>query len=60
VSFSPVSYIGRIPTMPSDSHVLLFTIDLTIEEQAGNLVLRILYQPRVATIDVGFHGDYKL
>lgn len=60
VHFQPVSYFGRIPTMPSDSQ--RFTLDElieAIEEQAGNLVLRDSFQPsRCDHPMCGFHGDY--
>lgn len=60
VHFQPVSYFGRIPSMPSDDQ--RFTLDElleAIEEQAGDLVLRDSIQPsRCDHPMCGFHGDY--
>ncbi len=60
VHFQPVSYFGRIPSMPSDS--LRFTLDEllgAIERQAGALVRQDSLLPsRCDHPMCGFHGDY--
>lgn len=60
VHFQPVSYFGRIPSLPSDSQ--RFTLDElleTIEKQAGALVRRDTLRPsRCDHPMCGFHGDY--
>ncbi|MGI6711229.1 MAG: radical SAM (seleno)protein TrsS [Bacillota bacterium] len=60
VHFQPVSYFGRIPSMPSDDQ--RFTLDElleAIEEQAGTLVPRdSLIPSRCDHPLCGFHGDY--
>jgi uncharacterized radical SAM superfamily Fe-S cluster-containing enzyme len=60
VHFQPVSYFGRIPSMPSDDQ--RFTLDellKAIDEQAGALVpLDSLLPSRCDHPLCGFHGDY--
>lgn len=60
VHFQPVSYFGRVPSVPSDSQ--RFTLDElleAIEEQAGTLVQRDSLLPsRCDHPMCGFHGDY--
>lgn len=60
VHFQPVSYFGRIPSVPSDSQ--RFTLDElleAIEEQAGTIVQRDSLLPsRCDHPMCGFHGDY--
>lgn len=62
VHFQPVSYFGRIPTMPSDDQ--RFTLDElldSIEKQAGDLVpQQSLLSSRCDHPLCGFHGDYMV
>lgn len=60
VHFQPVSYFGRIPSMPLDNQ--RFTLDellAAIEEQAGMLVPEDSILPSRCDHPLcGFHGDY--
>lgn len=60
VHFQPVSYFGRIPTLPTDDQ--RFTLDQlldAIEKQAGDLVPRESILPSRCDHPLcGFHGDY--
>jgi uncharacterized radical SAM superfamily Fe-S cluster-containing enzyme len=60
VHFQPVSYFGRVPTLPSDAQ--RFTLDElldAIEDQAGALVpMDSLLPSRCDHPLCGFHGDY--
>lgn len=60
VHFQPVSYFGRMPSLPADE--LRYTLDQlleAIEEQAGTLVPRDSLLPSCCDHPLcGFHGDY--
>lgn len=60
VHFQPVSYFGRMPSMPSDGQ--RFTLDElleAIEEQAGTIVPQNSLLPSRCDHPLcGFHGDY--
>ncbi|MGI6584721.1 MAG: radical SAM (seleno)protein TrsS [Lutisporaceae bacterium] len=60
VHFQPVSYFGRIPTMPSDDQrFMLDELLEAIEEQAGALVPKDSLLPSRCDHPLcGFHGDY--
>lgn len=60
VHFQPVSYFGRIPSMPKDDE--RFTLDELLEEievQAGDVVRKDSLLPSCCDHPMcGFHGDY--
>ncbi|MEN6327557.1 MAG: radical SAM (seleno)protein TrsS [Syntrophomonas sp.] len=60
VHLQPVSYFGRVPSVPSDNQ--RFTLDellAAIEKQAGTLVQQDSLQPSCCDHPMcGFHGDY--